>query len=361
MKRYLLCIFLMFCCISGSAEQLDMNPVYEFSNNFGAQEVVKQTYEAALSGETDAWKAIAGWISNEIVHPVQQVLERSLEMLAPALLLALLQGCYPSGQTADTGMRFLLRMLLLLLFSDIACLAFDAAAECIRSSKDFVDAISPGVAAVLTAMGMTGTSVLVSPANALVGAVAEDVFLRYGIPLCKLALCLALAGNLSNSIDFSSFINLFRKAANWGAGIVTTLFTTMISMQAGISELVDHAGMKVAKFAVDSASPVIGNGVSDAWDGLVSGMLITKNALGMSGIVALLASGLKPVICCLTVMLALNLVAALLEIFGEKQVSRAAMQIGGVCQMALTLATASLVITTVLLGAAMSAGKGLLS
>ena len=63
---------------------------------------------------------------------------------------------------------------------------------------------------------------------------------------------------------------------------------------------------------------------------------------------------------CATAMLALNLIAALLEALGEREAARAAGEMGGVCQMALSLSTGALAIATVLLGAAMAAGHSLI-
>ena len=56
----------------------------------------------------------------------------------------------------------------------------------------------------------------------------------------------------------------------------------------------------------------------------------------------------------------LNLIATLLEALGEKDTARAAGQVSGICQMALSLATGAVAIATVLLGAAMAAGGNLL-
>ena len=126
-----------------------------------------------------------------------------------------------------------------------------------------------------------------------------------------------------------------------------------------MSEGLDGIAARTAKFAVDSAAPVIGSGISDAWDSYLSGVLVTKNAVGLSGIATLLFAGARPVLICLAAMAALYLIAALLDAFGEKTSAAAAEQIAGICQMALSLCTATLAIAMILLGAAMMIGKGL--
>lgn len=361
MKGFMLCLCIVMCCTCAWAEEADPTPIFGFAENYGAEQITRTAYESALNGKATAWETVVDWAREEMLLPIKQVADTALESAAPILLLAILRGCMPEANGGSEGARFLLRLLLLLGFSDLAWLSITAADACMRSVKAFTDAASPGIAALLAAMGMNGMSSLASPAAALAGGIAEGVFLKYGLPLCRVALCTAIAGNLSDVINLNRFTNLLKKAAGWGTGLVTTLFTALIALQGTIIEAADSVGVRTAKFAVDSAAPVIGNGVTEAWDGFVSGMMMTKNALGMSGITALLAAGIQPMVCCIATMLALNLAAALLELFGEKEAARGAEQIGGICQMALSLATGSLVVATVLLGTVMSAGRGFFS
>lgn len=359
MKRSMICICFALLLISASccAEEVEPSLLYDFAREYGAEEAAQGAYEAALAGETGTWSALPEWIKGLALEPLKAVGHAAAAAVAPVFLLGMMQACLPAANGGGIGVRFLLRMMLLLVFSELAVLALEAAQECMHSVKRFTDAVAPGITAAIAAMGMNGTASLVSPAAALAGGIAEGVFLNFGLPLCRTALCTAIAGNLSEAVDLRGFTKLLKKTANWGVGLITTLFTALVALQGNASEALDGVGVRTAKFAVDSASSVIGSGVSDAWDSYISGMLITKNALGISGIVALLAAGLRPVICCAAAMLLLNLAAALLELFGERETAAAAMQISGISQMALSLATGSLVIATVLLGAAMAVGK----
>lgn len=357
MKVLLLCFLTLAMCTCACAESADSELIFEFADEHNAGEFVRTVYDAALSGKAGTWNEILDWMKSEIQTPINLVMKTALSSIVPVMLLAMVRACMPEGRGGSDGARFLLRMLLLLGFSDLAMLSLQAAEKCIRTVKDFTDAVSPGIAAMLASMGMNSMAALASPAAALTGGIAEGVFLKYGLRLCRLALCTAIAGNLSEVIDLNRFTTLLKKTANWGTGLMSTLFTALVTLQGSITEAADSIGVRTAKFAADSAAPIIGNGVSDAWESFVSGMMMTKNALGMSGIAALLSAGLQPALCCTAALLALNLIAALLELFGERETARAAEQLGGICQMALSLSTGSLVIAAVLLGAAMSAGK----
>ena len=338
----------------------DLSSLYDFAEEYSQGLDVEEMIGDALEGGTLDLEGVFAWLREHAVAPVRRTLEAGRGLIAPALLLSLLRCTLPEGRGASSGGRLLLRMLLFLGFADVAQAAIEAAERCLQTTARFADAASPGIAALLTAMGMTGAAALVSPAAALAGDAAENLFLKCGVPLCRWALCACVAGNLSAAIDLSRFTRLFRRAANWGAGLATTLFTALLALQGSVTEAADGVAVRAAKYAVDSAAPVIGSGVSDAWESYVAGLMAAKSAVGVSGITALLAAGFEPVAVCATAMLALNLIAALLDALGEREAARAAGEMGGVCQMALSLSTGALAIATVLLGAAMAAGRSLI-
>ena len=334
----------------------DMRGIAEFAAEYGAEMDPAAVAEAALSGDMPDLRGLFDLVKARLAAPVMEALRMGRELLGPILLLALIRCAMPDGTGGSGGARFLLRLTLLMGFSESAMRAFAASAECIGAAKALSGAAAPALTALLVAMGMTGTSALISPTAALIGDAAEGLFLNWGMLLCRFALCMAIAGSLTPAVDLSGAAKLLRKTANWGAGLATTVFTAMLALQGSVAGAVDGVAVRTAKFAVDSAAPVIGSGVSDAWDSYVSGVLIAKNAVGLSGIAALLGAAARPLMVCAASMLMLNLLSALLSALGEKDTARAAEQVSGICQMALSLATGAVAIATVLLGAAMAAG-----
>ena len=335
-------------------------PIYDFAREYAADQPVRQALQDALSGRISLQVILTSWVQNSLLESVQEVLSAAIGILAPLMLLVLLRALQPDESKGGNGAAFLLRMHLIFAFFSLCSLALGQAQGCLEAAAEFCASVAPLLTALIAALGLEGTAALVSPAASLAGSVSGSLFQQMGLPLCRIALCTAAAGNLSTVIRLDRFTNLLKKAANWSAGLITTFFTALLALQGTVSEGVDSIGVRTAKFAVDSAAPVIGSGVSDAWESYVSGVMVAKNAVGVSGIAALILSGARPVSVCLCVLLVLNLAAVLLEVFGEKDAARAAEQIGGVCRMAVSLCTAALAIAMILLGACMAAGRSLL-
>ena len=357
----------LLLCGSAAAEEAtrralreaDISGIADFAREYGAEVDPAALAEAALQGDMPDMRELLEALKARVVSSVKDVLRTGQALLGPVLLLALLRCALTEAAGGSGGACFLLRMTLLLGFSEVALRSLTSSMDCIRAAKALSGAAAPALTALMAAMGMAGTSTLVTPAAALVGDAAEGLFLNWGMPLCRFALCAVIAGSLTPAVDLSGAAKLMKKAANWGAGLATTVFTAMLALQGSVAGAVDGVAVRTAKFAVDSAAPVIGSGVSDAWDSYVSGVLIAKNAVGVSGIAALLSAVLKPLLVCASSMLMLNLIAVVLSALGEKNTARAAEQVSGICQMSLSLATGAVAIATVLLGAAMAAGANL--
>lgn len=355
MRVLLVCLaFLLGSFASAEVQLQDISAIQEFSDEY-AQIDVRGIADAAIQGEIDAEDFLLQ-MKSAALEPAKEVLSIVSGMLAP-LLLAVIAGCILKNCGA---VAFLVRMYLLSGMCRLGMLSLEAASDCLSAAGKFADIAAPILAALLSTAGLNASAAMLSPAAALAGGIAGDVFRTLGLPLCTLALCMAIAGNLGASLDLSGMTKLLRRIVGWGTGLCFTFFTALIALQGNVSACSDGIALRTAKYAVDSAAPVIGSGVSDAWEAYVSGMMAAKSAVGVSGIAVLLAAAAKPMISAGCAMFALHIISAIMDVFGEKCSARAASQVGNVCQMALELCTGMLAITTILLGAAMAAGRGLI-
>ena len=369
MRRWLLallCLLLLggSCkaeeAVQRALDAADLGGLEEFAGEVAPELNLEQVVQDATQGELTSADELLDRLREYALTALREALGACGALIVPALLLATLRCALPEGRGGSEGARFLL---LCVLMQSMMCLVLDSMAgveACMRRISGFADAAAPPLAALMTAAGMTNGAALLTPLSALVGGAVEGGLLKYGLPLCRYALVLAVVGNLSEAIDLSRACRLMRKAANWGAGLAVTLFTALTAIQGTVASGMDGVAVRTAKYAVDSVTSVIGSGMSDAWESYVAGIMIAKNAVGVSGVTLLLVLGLKPMLRTVAAMLMLNLFAALMDMLGEKRAARAAEQAAGVCQMLLMLCAAALTLGMILLGAAMAAGRTLL-
>lgn len=340
--------------------EIDMSSIYNFAQQYDAEEQVRCIYESTLQGDINS-QTLLEWAEEWIQEPFEDVLGMCARIFPAILMSALIGSMLPDDGGGGGALQFFLRLSLLLGFTEMATSALLSIEKCVAASKMLVDRIAPLLTTMLAAIGVDHSLALLSPMAVLVGNLAEQVFLKYGLPLCRCALCIAVSGSLCKQIQMKRFNRLCRRVVNWGTGIVVTVFTAFLTLQTNMSGNLDGVAARTAKYTVDSASSVIGSGISDAWEAYAYGVMATKNAVGVSGMTALLFAVARPVLTSLCVMAALNLCAALLDTFGEKCSADAAEQIGDICQMALSISTATLAITMILLGAVIKMGQGVVA
>lgn len=359
MKVWLALILLaMLCAVPALAEtplqafdEAEVESLYQFAGNYDAEGLLRSIYESATLGKLPGKDMLLDWLQNQL--NLQDIFRNAVSLLPCLLLTALLHASLcPNGN----GAGFIMRLVLISGFSELAVQSLDTAERCLETVCAFLDIAAPLLTSLFASMSMPGTASLVSPAAALAGNIAGRLLSDYGLPLCRLALCIAIAGNLGGGPQLNRFTRLLRKTAAWVSGLSITVFTALLAVQGSISAGLDSVTLRTAKYAVDSVSSVIGSGVSDAWDSYISGLRIARNAVGVTGITAILAAGLRPLLNCIVTMLVLQLSAALLNVFHEKETADVADEISGICQMGLSLCTAAMAIAMVMFGAAMSIG-----
>lgn len=341
-------------------DQADIAKIQLFSDENDAGVDVSRIIEDTLRGELIETEDLAEYLKAKLVLPMKRAIRAAFAAIVPILLTALLNCMFPDSSGSVRGSHFVLTLAMLGTLSQIAVGALDSAQTCMSLAKDFSDMIAPVIGALITAAGMNSSAALITPSSALAGNLIGDIFAKYGVPVCRYALILALAAGISATIDLSPLVCGMKKCVNWCCGLAGTLFAALVSVQSSVAASIDGAAAKTAKYTVDSLGSVIGSGVSDAWTTYISGVVVAKNAVGVSGASVLLAAGIKPLAEMIFAMLILNLFAMLLKTIGENHVAQTAEQLAGVCQMALALSCSCIVIAAILIGAAMFIGNGFL-
>lgn len=339
-------------------QEAELSQMQSFAEESGMD--LNNIIDGIFSGELPKTTEFLSCVVSKVRIPLNNTLEDALGMLAPVLMLGLLGSMMPDGKGGTNCARFMLRIVLLGGFSTCALRCVEASVNCILSSKKLTDIIAPVFGSLTTAAGLNRVTGTIAPVTAIAGNLTEQIFLKYGIPLCRVLLCATLTGGISEKVNLERFSRIIKKLVGWGAGLCVALFTGLLSMHGNVASSLDTIAVRTAKYAVDSATSVIGSGVSDVWDNYVAGIMIAKNTVGFSGLIMLFSASLQPLLQCLLSMLLLNVVSGFLDLLGDGITAQSAEQIAGVCQLALMLSCSALAIATVLLGGAISIGKGIL-
>ncbi len=199
--------------------------------------------------------------------------------------------------------------------------ALDYGTDVISAMSGFITKLSPLLAATLLSCGAVSSAAVFHPVLSGAVYVITVVVEKCLMPLICFGAILSVAGNVSDKAQLSGFCRVIKSASRWIMAAVMTLFTGISAIYGFSAPALDAVGAKTAKFAVGTLVPVVGGFLSDTFETVVSGTRLMKNAVGVSGIIAVCTICAIPVLKIGAVQLMLRLTAAVVEPLTDKRIS----------------------------------------
>ena len=159
---------------------------------------------------------------------------------------------------------------------------------------DFANALLPALCAAAAAAGAFTSA----PAKYAATALFSDVLINTANTLVLPLVCAYLAAALADAALGDGTLTGAVKLLKWACGFVMaalmTAFTLYLSISGVVAASADELTTKAAKTAISAALPVVGGIVSDAAGSIVAGAGIIRGAVGVFGLIAVLAVCLTP-------------------------------------------------------------------
>ena len=115
-----------------------------------------------------------------------------------------------------------------------------------------------------------------------------------------------------------------------------------MSIQGITAGSVDGISIRTAKFAIKSYVPILGSYISDGFGLILASSNLIKNAVGAGGLLLLVATVISPLLELIIFMLALKLIAGIVEPLGN----------GGVANFVSSLSKSMTLLISLLIGVA---------
>ena len=201
--------------------------------------------------------------------------------------------------------------------------------ETVDKLSDFMNLVVPLIFALITATGNITTISFLQPL--IIGMITLITFLlnKIIIPVIYIATVINIVTNISSHIKLDKLSEMLKKSALWIMEICLIIFTGVLSLEGTLAASVDGMTSKIAKNVVSSTIPVVGKILGDTVDSVIGGISITKNAVGIIGIIAILAITISPLIKSLISMFVFNISSALIEPIADSRISKCLSGIAG--------------------------------
>ena len=157
------------------------------------------------------------------------------------------------------------------------------------------------------------------------------------LPFVLISTALAIISKVSSRIQVDKLSKFFNSTVVWTLGVVLTLFVGIISVEGSLSSTVDGITAKTTKAAVSNFIPVVGKILGDAVDTVMGCSNILKNAVGIVGVVVVIAICVGPIIKLAILMGLYYLAGAVCQPIADEKIVKLLEEMGNTFKMLLAI------------------------
>jgi stage III sporulation protein AE len=182
-----------------------------------------------------------------------------------------------------------------------------------------MEAVTPVLMTLLTALGATGTAGVFQPAMALLTGAVSTSMQRVIVPITVCGGVLGLVDLLTDRARLTEMSKLAKSVVKWMIGGVTALYSAATVLRGMTASALDSVTIRTAKYAAGTLFPAAGSLVTGSFDTALGCALLAKNALGTISILLCLSLVMAPLVHLAARMLLFRLAAAVSQPVAEKK------------------------------------------
>lgn len=149
-----------------------------------------------------------------------------------------------------------------------------------------------------------------------------------------------LISKVSEEVHIDKISKFMKSSIVWLLGITLTLFVSVVSIDGSLTSSVDGITAKTTKAAVSNLIPVVGKILGDTVDTVIGCSNILKNAVGIVGIIVIIAICIGPIIKLTILTLSYHLVAAISQPIADAKIVKLLDEMGETFKLLLGIMSA---------------------
>lgn len=293
----------------------------KYSNNILKDIDIHELLNNAIKGEVD---------TNQLLKNIFPLLgteiKESLKVMGSILIIVLIHSVLKSisdnlnnksvAQITYYVQYILIATVIMTNFSSIITLTKEAVGNMIS----FIQLLFPLLMTLMLASGSVVSVNLVQPIILFIINLISNIFQSIIIPIILVGTALAIVSKISDRIQIDKLSKFLKSSAVWVIGILLTIFVGVLSIEGTLGSSVDGITAKTAKAAVSSFIPVVGKVLGDAVDTVIGCSAILKNAIGIVGVIVVIAICITPILKLAIITIIYHLTAALCEPIADSKI-----------------------------------------
>jgi len=307
--RHLWIVILLLLLLQGAALAVDEQAlINRQADALGAGEIERGIPDGAgpllegvsLQVGADVTRGIGGILEN-VTGRLGGILGEAARSAATVMVIAILAGLLRSmyeGAGAEVpdfvSLVGVLAVSAAALGSSRAFIGLGA--ETLRALEEFSRILFPTLAAAGTASGAFTSSAVKYAGTVLFLDVLMAVSNRVILPIIYAYLAAAIGNAAMGGSGLKGAVRLLKWAAGALITVIMMAFVTYITIVGLVSASADVVTTRLARSAISTTLPVVGGIIADAAGTVVAGAALVRNAMGVTGLLAVLALCLLPIL-----------------------------------------------------------------
>ena len=191
--------------------------------------------------------------------------------------------------------------------------------ETVRRAVDgvavFMTSYIPVYAGVLAAGGAVGGAVSYQTTLMAAAQLLTWLFRSAVLPLLLVSLALGCTGAVTDGYPLDTVSATIHKTILWTLGLLSTLFSGLLSLQQMVAAAGDSLSARAVKFSLASFVPVVGGVVSEAYSTVVGCAGLLRSTVGVFGLIATVLVAAPSLVSCICWNVCLQLAATAAALF----------------------------------------------
>lgn len=210
-------------------------------------------------------------------------------------------------------------------------------AQTVKELSEYGKLLFPVLTAALAAQGGSATSAAIYAGTLAFDAVLSMLIGQLIVPMIYIFLCLSVIHSATGQELLGKMKDFTKWLMTWALKIVLYVFTGYMGITGVITGTADAAALKATKLAISGMVPVVGGILSDTSEAILVGAGVMKSAVGVYGLLAVLAVWIEPFIRIGSMYLLLKLSFGLSGIFPSKGIASVIKDFSGAMGMLLAM------------------------
>ena len=312
----------------------------EYTNDFFDENELNDFFNSAIKGEVDnssIFKKILSLLGQEFVDSIKAVGSILVIIVIHSILKAI------SESLENESISKLIYYVQYILIVTIIMSSFSGIVKLVQDTTNnlvgFMNLLVPLLIALMLYTGSIATSGVLEPIILFMINFIGNIIQTIIIPGVLIFAGLVVISKISNNFQIGKLSKFFLSSIIWFLGIVLTIFVGVVSLEGTLSSSVDGITAKTTKAVVSTAIPVVGKILGDAVDTVLGCGIILKNAVGLIGVIVVIAICIAPILKLAILTITYKLLAGICEPIADKNIVSLIEQVGDIFKIFLAILT----------------------